>query len=95
MSKPKRPKFITVRWLDHHESGETWAVPKTPEELKPARVESRGWLLVENDECIEISAHKPLDSDDREWGRPMRIAKAAIIYRSDRREPKSEPAAGC
>lgn len=79
----KRPRFITVRWYDHHESDETWAPPKTPEDLKACRVESRGWLIAENDECIEISSHKPLDKDDLSWGRPMRIVKAAIFYRSD------------
>ena len=81
----KRPKFIVVRWYDHHEADETWAPPKTPETLAASRVESRGWLLVENDECIEISGHKPLDADDLNWGRPMRIVKAAIYYRSDQK----------
>lgn len=83
----KRPNFIIVKWYDHRESDETWAPPKTPETLAPSRVESRGWLLTENDECIEISSHKPLDKDDASWGRPMRIVKAAIYYRSD--QPKA------
>lgn len=68
----KRPKFIRVRRYDHHEADETWAEPKTIETLKASRVESRGWLLVENDECIELSAHRPLDRDDASWGRLMR-----------------------
>lgn len=80
--------FITVRWYDHHEAASTWAEPKDPRDLKAARVESRGWLIAESPTCIEISAHRPLDSDDPEWGRPMRIAKAQIFYRSDKRNAR-------
>jgi hypothetical protein len=82
-----RPKYITVRWHDHHEKDETWAEPTPLQDLKPARVESRGWLIGENDECIEMSAHKPMDKDDDTWGRPFRIVKSAIFYRSDKRGP--------
>lgn len=94
--KKKRPKFIKVIWLDHHESRSTWAEPTEPAELKAARVESRGWLIAENDECIELSAHRPLDDEDHDWGSPMRIVKSAIHFRSDLqrsdRAPKKPPA---
>lgn len=82
-----RPKFIKVIWLDHHVSSATWAEPTSPAELKAARVESRGWLITENDECIELSSHKPLSSGDSAWGSPMRIVKSAIESRSDRKPP--------
>lgn len=81
----KRPKFITVRWMDHHGSSDTWSDPTEPKDLKPARIESRGWIISENAEMLEISAHRPLDKDDTEWGRPMRIVKSAIFFRSDQR----------
>ena len=83
----KRPRFITVRWLDHHRSPETWAAPTPPAELRGAQVESRGWLIGESDEVIELSAHKPLDGC-ADWGTPMRIVKAAIHFRSDRKAAK-------
>lgn len=83
-----RPKFITVRWYDHHEKDQTWSEPTQTAELKAARVESKGWLIAESegpDGCIELSAHRPMDRDDSAYGRPMRIVKSAIFYRSDKR----------
>jgi hypothetical protein len=37
---------------------------------------------------LEISSHRPLEKDDAEWGRPMRIVKSAIFFRSDMKEKK-------
>lgn len=85
----RRPKFVTVRYYDHHASADTWAEPKTSEELKPARVEARGWIIGENDTMLELSAQRPMDADDNEWGQPMRIVKAVIFYRSDEKPPKA------
>ena len=81
----KRPKYITVRWRDHYEEDGTWAEPTPPAELKGASVESRGWLISENEECIQLSSHRPLDVEDLTWGRPFAILKAAIVSRSDKK----------
>jgi hypothetical protein len=86
--KKKRPRFTTVRFLDHHTSSETWAVPTKPEELSGAKVEARGWIISENDTVLELSAQKPLDEDDGEWGRPFRIIKSTIYFRSDVKKEK-------
>lgn len=83
-----RQKFIKVVWLDHFERDSTWKQPTPPAELRAARVETRGWLISENDECIELSMSKPLDRDDLAWGRPFVILKAAIVSRSDNKKPK-------
>lgn len=79
----KRPKFITIKWYDHVEDNETWSEATKPADLHVARVESRGWLISENDAVIELSNHRPMDNGDAEWGSRMRILKAAIFFRSD------------
>ena len=82
-------KQIKIVWMDHHESENTWANPTPPDKLQPATIESIGWLLGENDIMLEMTSHLSLDKDDNEQGRPMRIVKAAILYRSDK--PKISP----
>jgi hypothetical protein len=81
--RKKRPKFITVRWSDHHESDNPWDAAGS--EPGAALFESRGWLIFENDLLIELSNTKPLNSlgGGDLWGRPLRLLKAAISYRSD------------
>jgi hypothetical protein len=81
--KKRKPRYAKVIFLDHHTSSETWAEPTKPEDLKGARVEARGWIISENEEMLELSAQRPLDDDDAEWGRPFRIVKSAILFRSD------------
>jgi len=80
---------IRVVWMDHHESEDTWAKPTPEDKLEPATVESIGWLLGENDIMLEMTSHLSRDQDDNTQGRPMRIVKAAILYRSDK--PKISP----
>jgi hypothetical protein len=87
----RRAKFITVRWLDHHESDNAWDTAGA--ESVPAEFESRGWLIDENDTVLELSNTKPLNAIGAGgatlWGRPLRLLKAAITFRSDQK-PKKE-----
>lgn len=91
--RKKRPKLVTVRFIDHHRSSDTWAQPTKPEELRGAKVEVRGWIISENDEIVEISNLRPLDDDDGEWGVPFRVVKSTIFFRSDLK-PKKEVSGG-
>lgn len=77
-------KPIVVRWLDHFDIPATWDEPTPPEDLKPAEVESVGYLVSESDTCIQLAGDRPLDEDDNEHGRMCVILKCAITYRSDK-----------
>jgi len=81
-------KFITVRWDDHHESDRAWA--DAGEDPHPAKFESRGYVLYEDDVIVEITNTIPLnDTAGKEtFGRPLRILKCAIFFRSDVKEKK-------
>lgn len=83
----KRIKFITVKWKDHHESDGGWDKPGA--EPEAALFESRGWLIFENEEIVELSNTRPLNDSSAPdlWGRPLRVLKVAIYYRSDKKEP--------
>jgi hypothetical protein len=79
----KRPKFITVKWNDHHESDAAWAA--AGEEPHPAKFESRGYLIYEDETILEITNTIPLDdtAGANLYGRPLRLLKGAVYYRSD------------
>lgn len=84
--KIKKPKHVVVRWKDHHESDGAWDTPGA--EPGFALFESRGWLIFENEDIVELSNTKPLNNVAGEdlWGRPLRIGKALIYYRSDKKD---------
>jgi len=90
-TKSKRPKLVTVVWADHHDSDNAWDTPG--QEPGTALFESRGWLIFENDEIVELSNTRPRNNVGGLdlWGRPLRIAKVGIVSRSDM---KAQPEAG-
>lgn len=82
LSNDMRPTRIEVDWLDHHERhGQGAALSKN--ELKPMVWRTRGYLVGENDELIEVVRDIPLDKDVNEYGASMRILKCCILKRSD------------
>jgi len=82
--KTMKPKKIEVDWHDHHERhGQGAALTKT--ELKPMVWRTRGYLVSENDELIEVVRDISLDPDVTDHGASMRIIKKNIIKRSDRK----------
>ena len=87
----KKLKFITVRWNDHHESDAAWA--EAGEEPQPAKFESRGYLIYEDEIILEITNTIPLDSvaGAALYGRPLRLVKTSVYFRSDK-VPKKTPA---
>jgi hypothetical protein len=91
-----KPKLVTIRWTDHYDHDDTWVEPEKPDRLKPALVESVGWIISENEEVIQLAGDRPLDEGDSGYGRVTHILTANIYYRSDRdkkkRRPKAAPA---
>lgn len=81
-------KFITVRWNDHHESENAW--DGAGAEPSPAKFESKGYVIHESEEILEITNTIPLNSaaGNETFGRPLRIVKSAIFFRSDQRKVK-------
>jgi hypothetical protein len=79
-----KPRKIEVDWFDHHERhGQGAALTDT--ELKPMAWRTRGYLVSENDNLIEVVRDIPLDNDVTDFGASMRILKKLIIKRSDRK----------
>lgn len=80
-----RPRFITVKWNDHHESDDAWA--PAGEEPQPAQFESRGYLIYEDETILEITNTIPLNEVGGVdlYGRPLRLLKSAVYFRSDDR----------
>lgn len=92
----KRTPFIKVVWADHHESDAAWDTAGA--EPASALFESRGWLIYEDDNILELSNSKPLnDAGGKDlWGRPLRLIKSAIVSRSDNKgkaDAKEKPKA--
>lgn len=79
-----KPKKIEVTWYDHHERDGQGAATLR-HELKPMTWRTRGYLVEENDEMIEVVRDIPLDRDVTDYGASMRIMKNSIVSRSDRK----------
>ena len=73
----KKPKFTTVRWLDHN-SDSAWKTPKEIEAWvsKPTICITKGWLTYEDSKVLVLSAS--FDGDES-WGENMCILKINII----------------
>ncbi len=75
---------ITVRWLDHFDVDSTWSEPTSPADLVPIEVESCGYVVSENEVCLQLAGDRPISEGDDKYGRLAVILKCAITYRSDK-----------
>lgn len=81
--KMTKTPYITVRWLDHKDHPKSWV--EANEHEPPAHLESKGWLIFEDEFTIQLAGDRPLDKGDNTYGRVGIILKSAIYYRSDQR----------
>jgi len=80
-----KPRKIEVIWRDHHD-WEKGQVPITPpEELEPMIWISRGFLVSENDEMLELVRDLPMSKGVTDIGAPLRILINSIVKRSDKK----------
>ena len=79
-----KAKKIEVHWEDHHEKDGT-ADPTDPKHLKPVVWETRGYLVSDNGDMIEVSRDITKTPDTYSIGAPVRIMTKNILYRSDKK----------
>ncbi len=77
-----KPKKIEVVWEDHHENND-WTEPTDEHRLAPQLIRTRGFLVQENDQMIEVARDIYVGGEG--IGSPLRIMKKCIVKRSDRR----------
>lgn len=80
--KEKRPKFITVRWEDHHDSTE-WHYEVDPKDFEPHIAESRGFRIYEDNKILALARDIGTKPQDGSYGAVGKIVKSCIVYRSD------------
>ena len=61
-------RFVAVVWLDAWKSSTDDVTLKTIDEThKPARMETRGWLLKQDDSGVQIANERCLDEEDQSY----------------------------
>lgn len=67
MAKPRNPyKKVTVEWVDAT-SNVCWEDIETVLDEKPHKIETTGYLLKEDEDCIIVALTMSLDKDDGKW----------------------------
>jgi hypothetical protein len=75
-------RLVRVEWLDHCDpEGPVWWALDDIADAQPARMESVGWLVHEDDLCLRLSSSRSVALDT--WSRPFVIVRAAVLSVTD------------
>lgn len=76
-----KPSMVEVVWLDTNEvSDSTWQSKEDLIKCEPCIIDSLGYLILENDDYVIISADKDGKNEDDLFGRSQVIPKGVIKH---------------
>ena len=77
--QPTIPPMVNIVWLDTNEcSVAVWQTKAELLESKPCIIDSMGYLITENEDCLIISADKDFNNEDDIFGRSQVIPKGVV-----------------